>query len=462
MFNQNLILSTDSYKVSHWCQYPPNTTGVFSYIESRGGDYPETVFFGLQVFLNRIAEGITQADIDEAKDIFAMHGEPFNEKGWQLLLDRHGGKFPVLIRAVPEGMVVPIKNALVTIESTDDDFFWLVSYLETAMLRAVWYPTTVATISWRIKKLIKQYLEDTADTTDGLPFKLHDFGARGVSSAESSAIGGVAHLVNFMGTDNVESLVLARNGYDCKMAGFSIPASEHSTMTSWGGWMGEASAMKNMVDQYGGEGKMYACVSDSYDIHHACANIWGDELKDYLMKRGGTLVVRPDSGYPPVIVLECLEILGDKFGFELNSKGYKVLHPCVRMLQGDGIDEGMINEILHVMKKHNWSADNIAFGMGGALLQHCDRDTMQWAMKCSSARVDGVWIDVFKDPKTDEHKRSKKGRLGLYQEFDKLVTKREQRGAHGDPNVLQVVFRDGRVVRHQTLDEIRERANTAV
>ena len=144
----NLVLNTDSYKASHWLQYPPGTTGVFSYVESRGGRYDRTVFFGLQAILkSQLGAPVTHAMVDEAAELLAAHGEPFNEAGWRRIVDVHGGRLPVRIRAVPEGTVVPTHQALMTIENTDPECFWLPSYLETLLLR-VWYPVTVATTSW--------------------------------------------------------------------------------------------------------------------------------------------------------------------------------------------------------------------------------------------------------------------------------------------------------------------------
>src|SRR5581483_2688541 len=200
MLKDNILLDTDSYKLSHWTQYPPNTTGMFSYLESRGGKYGQTVMFGLQPILKRLEQGFTLEDIDEADAFAKAHGEPFNKKGWEDMFFAHKGKFPVKIRAVAEGSVVPVSNCLMTVESTDKRFFWVVSYLETILMR-VWYPITVATQSWTIKQIIKGYLDRTSDDPEAeLPFKLHDFGSRGVSSYESAQIGGAAHLVNFMGS----------------------------------------------------------------------------------------------------------------------------------------------------------------------------------------------------------------------------------------------------------------------
>ena len=251
----NLLLRTDSYKASHWLQYPPNTSRVFSYIESRGGPFTHSVFFGLQAFLAEyLSAPITSPQIAHAAAFYKIHGEPFNETGWHALISKHNGRLPLRIRAVPEGEVVPVSNVLVTVENTDPEFYWLTSYLETELLRGVWYPTTVATLSAHAKKTIRRYLEATCDNPEAeLPFKLHDFGARGVSSLEAAALGGMAHLVNFMGSDTVTGVLAANQYYDCDMAGYSIPAAEHSTITGWGR-ENEAQAYDNMITQFGKPG----------------------------------------------------------------------------------------------------------------------------------------------------------------------------------------------------------------
>ncbi len=427
---KNPLLNTDGYKPSHWMQYPPGTEALHLYISSRGGVYNQTCFFGLQAFIREyLMTPITQADIDEAASVYAQYGVPFNKEGWQLVLDRHGGLFPVRVSAVPEGTVVPIGFPLVVIESTDPDLFWVPSFLETQLLRAVWYPTTVATVSWHIKQTIKRFLHETSDDPEGqLPWKLHDFGARGVSSAESAVLGGMAHLVNFMGTDTVSAVMAAQTYYsgfrdgekylvqiteDTKIplgeiAG-SIPASEHSTITSWGR-DNEVAAYRNMIQRYGKPGAVFAVVSDSYDIYNAVSNLWGGELRQEVIDSGAVLVVRPDSGSPVKVVSECISRLDAAFGSEVNSKGYKVLRH-VRVIQGDGIDGDVIENILEELRRKGYSADNVAFGMGGALLQKIDRDTQKFAMKCSAAKINGEWVDVFKDPITDSGKTSLKGRV---------------------------------------------------
>lgn len=453
----NLLLNVDSYKASHYRQYPPNTTRVSSYVESRGGEFDEHLFFGLQAFLKAyLSKPISRDDLDEATELFAAHGLPFHRAGFEHILTRHDGYLPVSVEALPEGTVLPTHHVLLQIINTDPEAFWLTSYLETALLRAIWYPTTVATISHHARKLIGRYLDETADSRDGLPFKLHDFGSRGVSSEESAALGGLAHLVSFKGSDTVSALVAARKFYGEQMAAFSIPAAEHSTITSWGREH-ETDAYRNMLTQFAGPGKLVAVVSDSYDLWNAIENIWGGTLKSEVEKTGGTLVVRPDSGDPTTVVCTALEKLMGKFGFTENKKGYRVLPPHVRVIQGDGVNLSSIGMILGAMKEKKLSADNVAFGMGGALLQQLNRDTLKFAMKCSAAEVSGEFRDVYKDPVTDPGKQSKRGRLAIVRDQGGYRTIRASELGNGK-NLLREVFRDGEILVEDSFADVRARA----
>jgi nicotinamide phosphoribosyltransferase len=330
---------------------------------------------------------------------------------------------------------------------------------------------TVATISWHAKQTIRQFLERTSDDPEGqLPFKLHDFGSRGVSSVESAAIGGAAHLVNFLGTDTVSGLSLAKAYYHEPMAGFSIPAAEHSTITSWGR-ENEVEAYRNMLRQFAKPGSIVAVVSDSYDIYHAIREHWGKTLKQEVIASGATVVVRPDSGDPVAVVHQCLELLDEAFGHTVNSKGFKVLNH-VRVIQGDGVNPTSIRAILERITSDGYATDNVAFGMGGALLQRLDRDTQKFALKCSAARVDGKWIDVYKDPVTDKGKQSKRGRMTLlkHREYGNFRTVpvvaeaaslAEVERPMGFDDAMVTIWEDGRVVSDWTFAQIRERANAA-
>jgi nicotinamide phosphoribosyltransferase len=461
----NIILATDSYKHSHFLQYPPEARLISAYAEARTNDFSdEILFFGLQPFLmDALARPVTRADVDNAEALCTAHGVPFNRAGWDAIVSDHAGFLPIEISALPEGMIVPSSVPMVQVVNTDPRMPWLSTFIETALLRAIWYPTTVGTLSWLCKRVIKAGLDKSSDDAAGqLPFKLHDFGARGVSSGESAALGGLAHLVNFMGTDTMEALIAARRFYGAEaMPAFSIPAAEHSTMTSWGEAREEA-AYANMLDQFAGEGKIVAVVSDSYDLDKAVADIWGGTLKSKVLERKGTLVVRPDSGDPVETPVRTVKALWEKFGGTVNSKGYRVLNPQVRVIQGDGMNINSIAVLVDRMLEEGFAIDNIAFGMGGGLLQLVNRDTLRFAMKANAMQDgEGVWHDVSKRPATDPTKGSKAGRQAVVAEGGTL--KAVRLGALGGrENYLQPVWRDGALLRSTTLDEVRARSAAAL
>jgi len=473
----NIILATDSYKVSHYRQYPPETEYVYSYFESRGGKFDEVVFFGLQYFIKRYLAGVvvTEEKIAYAKEILDSHMGPghFNEAGWRHILTAHGGMLPIAIKAAPEGTVVPTKNVLFTMVNTDPKCYWLTNYLETLLVE-VWYPMTVATNSREQKMVLLKALKMTGCDTAAADLQLHDFGYRGVSSVESAAIGGAGHLVSFQGTDTMAALVCVKHYYKggealipvvnitVPVPGISIPAAEHSTITSWGRER-ELEAFDNMLTQYP-EG-VVAVVSDSYDIFNACSELWGKKLKEKIRTRKGRLVVRPDSGDPPVIVPQLLELLMEAFKEDVlettgaDGKKYKLLPPYIRLIQGDGISYETLGEILKAVAEKGYAADNLVFGSGGALLQKLHRDTQKCAFKCSEITDSkGQTTKVYKDPITDKGKQSKKGKLTLEPGPDgKLITKTE---GTGDPSkdILIEVFRNGVMTVEQSFQDIRARA----
>ena len=279
-------------------------------------------------------------------------------------------------------------------------------------------------------------------------------------------LGGMAHLVNFMGTDTAEALEAVMEYYNTEdVVGSSIPASEHSSITSWGR-ENETAACSNMIDKFAGEGKLYACVSDSYDIYNAVANIWGKILREKILRLKGTLVVRPDSGDPKMVPVDVLRMLDEAFGYTINKKGYKVLNSAVRVIQGDGLNEVTMPILIDNVKKAGFSLENIAFGMGGGLLQAWNRDSLKYAMK-TSARKDsnGVWHDVYKDPVTDPGKTSKKGRLGLILDVgigSKKIRTVPKDVADKRGNLLRVVYVDGTLFNEVDFYEVRKNAAMSV
>jgi len=364
----NFILRTDSYKLTHWKQYPEGTTKIYSYLEARGGEYEKTLFFGLQYYLKEYLSKvrITHDNIDEAEMFSEMHfgtKENFNRQGWEHIADKLGGKLPVRIKAVKEGTLVPVSNILSSIVNTDDNSHWLTNDVETLLMK-MWYPITIATNSFYCKKLIKDALQRSGGVTSGLLFKLHDFGYRGVSSEETAGIGGMAHLVNFMGTDTIRGIVFADNYYNSGVCGYSVPASEHSVACSFGKDF-EDEYFMNMLHTY--PTGIVSIVSDTYDVFNFIKTM-SERHRDAILSRNGTVVFRPDSGDPIKVNSKLIDILWNTFGGTMVN-GYRLLDSHVRLIQGDGIDKQMLLELIAMLMLKGFSLDNIVFGSGGGLLQ---------------------------------------------------------------------------------------------
>lgn len=460
---ENLALMTDSYKEAHHQMYPDGTGNIFSYYEARrGAEFPETVFFGLQAYLKKYLTGqvVSEADVNEAEAFCRDHFlglDLFNRAAWDRIINVHGGRLPLRIRAVPEGTPVPISNVMMTVEVTDPECAPFTNFFET-LLTHIWYPSNVATISRHVKARLKEAMDKSADGNAGLPFLLHDFGFRGASSVETAGMGGMAHLVNFQGTDTIMGIRYAQRYYGADMAGFSVPASEHSIATALRD-EGEIDMVRRLIRLY--PDGILSHVSDSYDID-AAIDAYGTELKEDILKRNGKFVVRLDSPrYEGETAAEqvvwAAGRLAHWFGTETNQKGYKVLNPKVGLLYGDGLSFNDITECANALVEAGFAADTCVYGMGGGLLQKHNRDTQRIAFKCAAQLRDGKWEDVFKNPK-DASKASKRGRLKLVREDGEFRTVREE--APGEDELV-TVFENGELVREWTFDEVRARAEIA-
>ena len=483
----NLILCSDAYKYSHHKFYGSEMTKMVSYLESRGGKFSETVFYGLQIFLKQYLEGIaiTKEEVDEAYDYLGTtHGvfgreDVFDRTKFDYIVEKYDGKLPISIKAVPEGTVVGVKNVLFVIESLDENCAWITNFLETILLQ-VWYPITVASLSREVRKIVNEsfskftsYDEPTKDFL--VDYVLNDFGFRGVSSVQSAGIGGSAHLVNFRGSDTLMASKYIRDYYNTETVyGQSIPATEHSIMTLKGE-EGELEMMKRVLTLY--PTGLVACVSDSFNIFRACADYWGGELRDMILSRpsepGNQLVIRPDSGDVLMSLNEIFNILFDKFGYTTNEKGYKVLPPQVRVIQGDGVNLDSIKAIYKLLEAKKISPENLALGMGGKLLQaDINRDTQNFATKACYAIVDGEEKNIVKSPTemdangniTKSFKKSKQGKLKLVKNDDgtfRTVTSMDE-DFDSVKDELVEVFRMGEIIKEWTFEEVRERAKIKI
>lgn len=480
----DILWLTDSYKPTQWSQLPDNTTEIEAYFESRGGKTKDTVFFGLQSLLKKhfVGQQVHASSVNEMRDFCREHfmgHDYFNHKGWMHIAQEHGGRLPLEISAVPEGSVIPTGNILMKFRNTCQHdsadrsirkCAWLTTYMESLGVH-VWFPSSVATLTREFKKAIDHYVRLSGGNSADVEFMLQNFNFRGSQCVESARLSSAAHLLNFMGTDTMVGIRKLIKDYGVrKMPGFSVYATEHSVICAYGQTDEAETNAYRAVMNGADDDAIVAVVSDYRDIARAVDHIWGEVLRDEVKARKGKLVIRPDSGHPPTIVKQCLVAAGQRFGFETNHAGYRVLLN-VGLLQGDGVDLNMVHDIYMPMVADRWAATNVALGAGIGI---CDvtRDTWKYKFMESSAIVDGVQRDVFKAPKTDSGKHSKKGRLALIHTSEGYRTVQEadlnvalQSGVIvNDPlnqNIVRPVFRDGDLLVDEHFDDIRPRAALA-
>lgn len=454
----NLILATDSYKLSHAAAYPKDVVGMQSHIMPRVKNKTVVLFY-LQRFIKKyLLNPITDKDVKEAQHFATLHGEPFDPKPWYIIIDEYDGYMPVTIKAVPEGMPVASGVPLVTIECRDPRLFWVVSYLETALLRAVWYPTTIASLDLEFKRdLVHLYRLAGVDVA-GADFALHDFGGRGVTCSEQAEIGGGAHLLNFKGSDTIEGVRDVNFYYNAEMAGFSVPASEHSIETAYGD-LGEEGYIRQMLDLYSKPGAIVSIVIDGYDVYRA-AELLCTKFKQKIIDSKAKVVFRPDSGDMFEVIPRLLNMQAAAFGYTTTSKGYKVINN-VGLLQGDGITRETGLKLLRHIMSLGYAPSCLVLGSGGGLLQQVNRDTYRFAQKANAILVAGKgWIGINKNPVTDAGKASPAGFLSTFKslvtgEFSYVDT---TKGVSTElVEVLRPVYVNGKLLVNETLETIRAR-----
>lgn len=422
--HENILssLAVDAYKAGHYLQLPPNAQAARLYLAPRcalSHYSAQYIVFGVRYFIEKyLLTPITKKDIINSSKIwnhFNINNTtyPFPKDGFEHIIENYNGYFPITIHGVKEGQILDQYNIpLFTISINDPKLVWLPGFIETAFQRSIWYPSTVASISFAVRNLLyKAYKKSVdPDAYGNLDYSLHDFGARGASSGESASIGGLAHLLNFNGTDTMEAVLLGHSLYNIPVEELacSIPASEHSTVTSWGNDIhAEKKSLLNLIEVCRqSQSKVFSFVSDSYNFYEFIDQVWGDpKIISLIQNYGLTPVVRPDSGDPQDVILYALESLGKSWGYSINSKGYKVLNH-IRIIQGDGMNLDKINKLINAILKNGFSIENLTFGMGGGLLQKHDRDTMSWSMKMYKIKINNTWYDVQKRPLTQDNKKA--------------------------------------------------------
>lgn len=485
----NPMLMCDFYKISHKNMYPVGTQVVYSTWTPRASrmkGVDEVVVFGQQAFIkNYLIKFFDENFFDKGKstiindykrvlqytlgvpDADASHIEALHDLGY----------LPLLIKALPEGTVAPLRVPTMTIQNTNPEFFWLTNYIESLASAELWQPATSATIAREYRKILDKYSMETVGNTDFVQFQGHDFSMRGMSSLQSAVTSGMGHLLSFVGTDTIPAIQAAEELYNAniekELVGTSIPATEHSIQCTYGDDMKYLETMLTKVHKNG----FVSIVADGYDFWDVIGRVL-PALKDKIIARSGgpvgdRVVIRPDSGDPVLIVcgdpdapkgsLEykgAIEALWDIFGGTVSEKGYKVLDSHIGLIYGDAITLRRAEEICERLKEKDFASINCVFGIGSYTYQYNTRDTFGFALKSTLAVIKGDEKQIFKDPKTDDGiKKSQKGRVVVIQDTNGDLSVRD--GLSLKDTVvcdrLKTVFKDGKLLIEQNFSDIRAR-----
>lgn len=391
----NPLFYSDFYKTSHFLMYPPGTEYVYSNATPRStriNNVDRVVVFGIQYFLKEYLQKrfdtyffYRNRDevINEYKSVMDSSLGP-NAFPLDHLSDLHDlGYLPIKIKALPEGSLCPLRVPYLTIVNTKKEFYWLTNFLESILSNVIWMPITSATLSFRLRQLCNQYAKETCDDVSHVPFMMHDFSMRGMSSLESSEVSGAAHLLSFVGTDTVPAIPWLEKYYGAnsskELVGTSVYASEHSIACMWSAIGdnivdGEFEYYRNLITNVFPKG-IVSLVADSYDYWNVFKTFLPN-LKETIINRDGKVVIRGDSGDPVKIIIGdesatdpyikegSVECLWNIFGGTINSKGYKVLDPHIGYIYGDGMNYDRCLAIFDGLKKKGFAVPNTVSGIG--------------------------------------------------------------------------------------------------
>ncbi|WP_132795660.1 nicotinate phosphoribosyltransferase [Tenacibaculum skagerrakense] len=479
----NPLLYTDGYKVDHRRQYPDNTTLVYSNWtprKSRIEGVNEVVFFGLQYFIKKyVIQEFTQNFFQQPKEqILKKYASRINnylgenKVGIEHIGALHDlGFLPIVIKALPEGVSVPIRVPMFTMYNTLPEFFWLTNYFETLLSTTIWMPCNSATIARQYRKILDAYAEETSSIPEFVDWQGHDFSMRGMAGLEAAVLSATGHLLSFTGTDTIPAIDFLEEYYNAnaneELVGGSVAATEHSVMCM-GTNNGEQETFKRLITEVYPNG-IVSIVSDTWDLWKVLTE-YLPNLKEEVLQRDGKVVIRPDSGDPVDIICGnpkgktdveqkgVIQLLWEVFGGAINEKGFKELDPHIGAIYGDSITIERATQICERLKQNGFASTNVVLGIGSFTYQYNTRDTFGFAMKATYGEVNGEGRAIYKDPITDDGtKKSAKGLLkvvkenGTYQLIDEVSWEEEQKGE------LREVFRDGKLFINDSLKEIRKR-----
>lgn len=487
----NPLTAIDFYKADHRNQYPDGTSLVFSNFTprySRIEGINEVVFFGLEYYLKKYLtefwnEGFFNRPKDEVVNEYRrrMTNAGINISYEHIEQLHDYGKLPLEIWALDEGTAAPINVPMLVMWNTEPEFFWLTNYLETSISQILWGPCTSATIAKEYRKRLDLAAQLTGGAPEFVGWQGHDFSMRGMFGHEASMLSGAGHLLSFNGTDTVAAIDFLEKYYgansDNELIGGSVPATEHSVMCM-GSKENELETYRRLINEVYPSG-IVSIVSDTWDYWKVWTEIL-PALKDDIMRRDGTVTIRPDSGDPVKIICGdkkaergtparegTFRLAWDLFGGTINDKGFRQLDPHINVIYGDSITLDRISSILQNLT-YDGFVPSMVFGIGSYTYQYNTRDTFGFAIKATYGEINGEPKDIFKDPITDGgYKKSHRGLLAVdwlpetLSKTGESILEVQQEATWQDVKncAFKLRYRNGEIFNSPTLEEMRKRVH---
>lgn len=488
MFKTNPMLLIDFYKAVHAEMLPKDITKSVSYFTprmSRVSRWGSVVMFGLQGFIKTYL-------IDYFNDEF--FNKPFDEviSGYKRIMDATLGEnaykiekieklhklgyLPIEIVALPEGTIVPMHVPMFGITNTHKDFAWLPQSLESLISAESWHPMLAATVGYTYRHIVNHYYDLTCDDETSKARALGAFDFRGEECTDSAIKAGAGWCLSFLNTATVPTIPYLEKNYKCdctkEPVAFGSPSTEHSVMCSNFAVDGDEIALLRRLLTEIYPNTSFSAVLDSYDYWNVIDNIL-PQLKREILAHNGCMLMRGDSGDCVEVVTKTVFKLWEEFGGTTNSKGYKVLDPHVKAIYGDSITVQRCEQIYKILMENGFACSNVALGVGSfsfqcieedGVLKPFTRDTFSSCIKATYCEIDDKPFPIFKNPKDGGFKKSQRGCCVVVKgSDDKLIyvdgrtwEEAHVSGEDAKVNLLQPVFKDGQLIKEQSLAEIRD------
>lgn len=485
LYNINPMLLIDFYKAVHAEMLPAKITKSVSYFTprmSRVRMWNKVVMFGLQGFvktylIDYFNERFFERPIDEVISEYERIMDASLGKGvygLQKIKDLHAlGYLPIEIWALPEGTKVPMHVPMFCITNTHDDFAWLPQALESLISAEAWHPMLVATVGATYRDIVNKFYDETCDDSVSRNKALGSFDFRGEECTDSAIKAAAGWCLSFVNTATVPVIPYLEKLYNCdctkEPVAFGSPSTEHAVMCSNYAVDGdEVTLLKRLLTEIYPD-TSFSAVLDSYDYWNVIDNVL-PRIKPEIMAHNGCMLMRGDSGDCIEVVTKTVFKLWDEFGGTINSKGYKVLDPHVKVIYGDSITIQRCERIYEILKDNGFAASNVALGVGSfsfqcveedGILKPFTRDTFSSCIKATYCEIDHKPYPIFKNPKEGGFKKSQKGCCLVYKNDNgELCYKDEYTWKEVSCNSkqeLKAIFRNSELLIDDSLANIRNR-----